>query len=178
MGQWFMTFAYLLVLLSIVGLVVLLLLAKGYWFARSDQPPSVSQLLPIDVDAFRNLIDVNEELYLRERLPPNEFRRIHRERMLAAVEYVRGAYGNAGVLVRIAQTARDSADAEIAEAAGKLFNNAVQLRWYALQVIPRFYVKAFVPGIGHAPDNLFDRYELLTRQALVIRRLGALARNA
>ena len=173
-----MAFAYTFVLVSVLGLVALLLLTKGYWFARKIDVPQTSDLVPIDVDAFRNLIDENEEVYLRERLPALEFRRIHRERMLAGIEYVKAAYANAGILVRIAEAARDSADPQIAEAAGKLFDNAVQLRWYAVQVIPRLYCKAVFPGIIRAPRNLFDRYDHVTRQALVLGRLGSIERSA
>ena len=171
-----MTFAYSLVFISVLGLAALLLLAKGYWYARNIQTPTTSELLPIDVDAFRNLIDESEELYLRERLPGGEFRKVQRERMLAAVEYVRAAYSNAGVLVRIAESARESADPQVAEAAGKLFDNAVQLRWFAVQVIPRLYFKMLFPGTSSAPRNLFDRYDILTRQALVLGRVGLTGR--
>lgn len=171
-----MNFAYFLVFLSILGLIALLLLGKGHWFARKAEVPSVSGLVPIDVEAFRNLIDESEELYLRERLPGHEFRKIHRERMLAAVEYVRAAYANAGILVKIAEAARESADPQMAEAAGKLFENAVQLRWYAVQVIPRLYFKVVFPGTSRAPRKLFDRYDILTRQALVLGRVGSVGR--
>ncbi len=172
-----MPFAYFLVLLSVLGLVALLALAKGHWFARSGRVPMSSELQPIDVDAFRNLIDENEQLYLCEHLPALEFRRIHCERMLAAIEYVKAAYANAGILVRIAQAAQDSPDPQVAEAAAKLFDNAVQLRWYAVQVIPRLYFKIVFPGTSYAPRNLFDQYDFVTRQALVLGRMGA-ARNA
>src|SRR5215831_12684608 len=127
-----MTFAYSIVVLSALGLVVLLLLAKGYWFARNTNVPSPRDLYVIDVEAFRNLIDEDEETFLRKHLPPREFRRVHRERMLAAVQYVRAAYHNAGILVTIAEAARQSADPQTAEAAGRLFDNAARLRWYAV----------------------------------------------
>ena len=173
-----MTFAYGLVFLSIVCLILLLVLGKGYWFARKTQIPSASELQPIDVDAFRNLIDEKEEAYLREHLPRREFCKVHRERMLAAVEYVKSAYANAGILVKIAESARESSDPEVALAAGKLFDNAVRLRWYAMQIIPRLYFKVLLPGANHAPRNLFDRYDTLTRQAVVLGRLGSAGRNA
>ena len=165
-----MTFAYFVVVLSAVGLVVLLLLAKGYWFARSTHVPSPADLYVIDVEAFRNLIDEDEEDFLRHHLPVREFRRIYRERMLAAVQYVRAAYHNAGILVTIAETARGSADPQVAEAAGRLFDNAARLRWYAAKVVPRLYFKVLFPGANHAPRQLFDRYDLLTRQAIMLGR--------
>jgi len=165
-----MTFAYSLVVLSALGLVVLLLLAKGYWFARSTNTPSSTDLYVIDVEAFRNLIDEDEEIFLRHHLPAREFRRVHRERMLAAVEYVRAAYHNAGILVPIAEAARASSDPQVAEAAGRLFDNATRLRWYAAKVVPRLYFKVLFPGAYHAPRQLFDRYDIVTRQAIMLGR--------
>ena len=89
-----MTLAVFFAILSALALVALVLLAKGHWFWRAATVPS--ELQRIDVEAFRNLIDESEEEYLRETLGSAAFRRIHRERMMAAVEYVRGAYRNAG----------------------------------------------------------------------------------
>lgn len=165
-----MTFAYSLVVLSVLGLVILLLLAKGYWFARSAKVPSPADLYSIDVEAFRNLIDEGEEAYLRDHLPAREFRRVHRERMLAAVEYVRAAYHNAGILVTISEVARESTDPQVAAAAGRLFDNATRLRWYAAKVVPRLYFKLLFPGTNQASRQLFEHYDRLTRQAIMLGR--------
>jgi len=173
-----MTLAVFFVILSALALVALVFLAKGHWFSRAVGGAHPLVLQPIDVDAFRNLIDESEEAYLREKLPPLEFRRVHRERMLAAVDYVRGAYRNAGVLVQIAQAARESEDPAIATAAGNLFENAVQLRWYAFQVIPRLYLAVLFPGRSPAPRRLVDRYDSLARQALVLSCMGSMGQNA
>lgn len=173
-----MPFAYFIVLLSVLALLGLLALAKGHWFARNTRVPGSSELQLIDVEAFRNLVDEDEEAYLRERLPSHAFRRIQRERMLAGIEYVKAAYANAGILVRIAEAGRESEDPQVAEAANKLFGDAVQLRWYTLQVIPRLYFKMLFPSVVKpAPRDLFDRYDFVTRQALVLGRLGSVTRN-
>jgi len=163
-----MNLAVFFVILSALALVTLVLLARGHWSGLGSDVRHPSELQPIDVNAFRNLIDENEEAYLRDSLSPGEFRRLHRERMLAAVDYVRGAYRNAGVLVQIAQTARESADPAIASAAENLFENAVRLRLYAIRVIPRLYVNALLPGRSLAPQRLVERYDSLTRQAVVL----------
>jgi hypothetical protein len=165
-----MTFAYSLVVLSALSLVVLLLLAKGYWFARSTTIPSPADLHVIDVEAFRNLIDDDEEAYLRHHLSARDFRRIYRERMLAAIEYVHAAYHNAGILVTIADAARESADPLVAETAGRLFENATRLRWYTAKVVPRLYFNLLFPGANHASRQLFDRYDTLTREAIMLGR--------
>src|SRR2546425_9222969 len=44
---------------------------------------------PIDLPAFLNLLDPAEEEFLRANLSPQVFRRIQRQRLLAAAEYVR-----------------------------------------------------------------------------------------
>ena len=172
-----MTVAYFLVALSIAALATLLLLARGQWYAKQDQPAGMAELQAIDVEAFRNLVDEQEVAYLRESLPWTEFRRVHRERMLAAIEYVWAAFGNAGILVSIAEAARESADPQVVAAAERLFDNATHLRWYAIQVIPRLYLSMLFPGTGHSPRNLFDRYDAVTRQALVLGGLAAAGRN-
>ena len=163
-----MTFAIFLVVLCALGLATILLLAKGLWFHPRAENRNPSKLQPIDVEAFRNLIDENEEAFLRGNLSPPEFRRVHRERMLAAAEYVRAAYWNAGVLVKIAEATRESQDPQIAEAAARLFGNAVALRWSSAQVIPRLYLGVVFPGGRNAARNLLERYDSIARQALVL----------
>jgi hypothetical protein len=88
--------------------------------------------------------------------------------MLAAVEYVHAAYHNAGILVTIADVARESADPQVAETAGRLFENATRLRWYAAKVVPRLYFNLLFPGANHASRQLFDRYDRLTREAIML----------
>ncbi len=173
-----MTLATLLVVLSALGLAAVLLLAKGHWFSRGSEGPSPTGLQSIDVEAFRNLVDDKEEAYLRGNLPPPEFRRVHRERVLAAVEYVRAAYHNAGVLVAIAEATRESADLQVSEASARLFNNAVALRWSAAQIIPRLYLSVVFPNSGSAARNLLERYDNVARQALVLGGLASAERTS
>ncbi len=173
-----MTFPIFIVVLSVLALAAVLLLARGLWSNRSGNAPTLTELQSIDVEAFRNLIDETEEAYLRGNLPRPEFGRVQRERMLAAVEYVRAAYHNAGVLVAIAQEARESADPQVMEAAARLFENAVALRWSAAQVIPRLYWNAVFFGGGGAARNLLERYDKVARQALVLSGLASAGRKA
>jgi hypothetical protein len=172
-----MTFAIWLAVLSALGLVALLLLSKGHWFSRRIEDPNATGLQAIDVEAFRNLIDENEEAYLRENLPPPEFRRLHRQRMLAAVEYAMAAYRNAGVLVKIAEAAREATDPQVADAAGRLFDNAVHLRWSAARVIPRLYWSAMFSGAHNSARNFLDGYDSAARQALALGGLASAGRK-
>ena len=162
---------------TIVVLVALLALSCLLWFARSQA--SVSKALEnpaehirgVDVEAFRNLIDPDEEEFLRTSLPPGEFRRIQRERLRAAVEYVSCAAHNAAILLRVADAGRRSSDPATAEAAQALVDNALRLRLYALHAVPRLYLGMIFPGSRISPAGIAESYEQMTR--LVVR-LGCL----
>ena len=156
------------VVLAFLGLLLILYIAKGHHSTAGNLDQLASQLRSVDVDAFRNLIDHREQDYLRERLPASEFRGIQRERMLAAVEYVRAAASNAAILIRLAEAARQTSDPAVAQAADKLLDNAIRLRLYAFRVIPRLYLGTLMPGISLFPIDLADAYDTITRQVVML----------
>ena len=69
-----MTISIILALLAL-SVPVIIRLAKG-----RAAIPRIEQLRSVDLRAFRNLMDPEEEDYLRQHLPAAEFRRIQRER--------------------------------------------------------------------------------------------------
>jgi hypothetical protein len=157
-------------------LVALAFLAGGFsvWLTKGraltaqalDNP--AEHIHAVDVEAFRNLVDPDEEDFLRTNLAPAEFRRIQRERLRAAVEYVSCAAQNAAVLLRLADAGRRSSDAATAEAAQKLVDNAIRLRLYALHAIPRLYIGMVLPGARISPVRIAERYEQMTRQVVLL----------
>jgi hypothetical protein len=159
-----------LVILTIAVFMIaaVLLLAAGR-LRSGTHGNSAEPLQPIDIDAFRNLISEPEELYLREHMPPHEFRTVHRERMLAASEYVWGAARNAGILIRLAERAKQNADREMVASAESLQDNAFRLRLYAWQTLPRLYFAALLPGAGSIPQALAESYDRLTRQMITLK---------
>jgi hypothetical protein len=163
-----MTIPVIFILVGLIGLSLLISLIVGR-SRKADLDALTAQLQPIDVNAFRNLIDEQEEEYLRMRLPAHEFRSIHRERMLAAADYVWATARNSGILVRLAQAAKDHPDPAVAAAAESLFENALQARLYALRIIPRVYLSMLFPDIRHTPDVVAERYETATRQVVMLR---------
>lgn len=127
-----------------------------------------TRLRPIDVDAFRNLIDEREEEFLRDSLRWYDFRRIHRERMLAALDYIRGAARNADILIRLAKAATSDPDPTVATAAQTLLENATRVRLYAFQLVPQLYLSMLVPGINHAPHSMAELYDKMTRLGVTL----------
>ncbi len=160
---------------GLLGLFLILYLAMGLRPKGGNLDELATQLRPIDVDAFRNLIDEREEEYLRERLPVREFRGVHRERMMAAVEYVWCATRNTSILMSLGEAAKQSSDPAVVAAADKLLENALRLRLYAMQSLPRLYLSMVFPHASAAPHFIAETYDTMTRQAIV---LGCLRRPA
>jgi hypothetical protein len=166
-----MTLAIVLVIIAAVGLAVILRLAV----ARSLQIPAgrnlAGQIQPIDVEAFRNLANPAEDAYLLRRLPPNEFRRVQRERLLAMSAYVQTAGRNATVLIEIGQAALTSGHAPTAEAARELVEQALLLRRNAAVVLLRIYISLAWPTTGRAAAPILRGYEQLSGRAMLLSRL-------
>src|SRR5271156_1715688 len=140
-----MIFSAIFVVIGLLALGLMFQLRRGHASARALENPA-AHIRSVDIDAFRNLIDPEEEDFLRRRLPPAEFRKIQRERLRAAVEYVSCAAQNAVILLRLGEAARGSPDPATAEAAEKLVDHAIRLRLYAFQAIPRLYIGIVFPG--------------------------------
>jgi hypothetical protein len=163
-----MTITLILVVLALLTLGFLVRLTKGRALTVEVLENPTEHIRSVDVEAFRNLVDPNEEEFLRTNLPPTEFRRIQRERLRAAVEYVSCAAQNAAILLRLADAGRRSSDPATAEAAQKLVDNALRLRLYALHAIPRLYLGMILPGSRISPARVAESYEQMTRLVVLL----------
>ena len=163
-----MTIPLVFAVVGFLALLVIIYLAKGHLSTGANLDELASKLRPVDVAAFRNLIDEREEEFLRQRLPAREFRSVHRERMLAAAEYVWCAAQNAAILIRLGEAAKQEPDPAVVAAADKLLENALRLRLYAFQVVPRLYFGVLFPSARLAPPSFADTYDTMTRQVLML----------
>lgn len=120
---------------------------------------------PVDLDAFRNLLDPKEEDFLRATLLPREFRLIQRERMRAAVDYVRNTSHNAAFLLRLGEAAARNADPRIAQTGRELIDSASRLRIYALLSSALLYFRILLPGARVSYGTLADNYQHLSALA-------------
>jgi len=162
-----MIITVILVALAFLALLFLFRAARGFTSSRRAEDPA-QQLRPVDVEAFRNLIDPDEEEFLRSHLPRADFRKIRRERLRAAVDYISCAAHNAAVLLPLAEAARQSPDPTTAQAAQNLIDNAIRLRLYAFRAIPWLYVSMIFPR-RFSPLPVVENYERMSRQ---VARLG------
>jgi hypothetical protein len=166
-----MTLAIILVIAAAVALIFILGVAVSRSLQLSAGTSLAAQLQPIDVEAFRNLIDPAEDDYLRRRLPAAEFRAVRRQRLRAMAAYVHIAGRNAAVLVRMGQAALAAGDAPTAEAARRLVDNALLLRRNSAFALLRIYVALAWPNSGLAAESVLRGYEKLNGSAMLLGRL-------
>jgi hypothetical protein len=170
-----MTFALTLVVVSALALLLLLWVAVGRRRQLSQPEDPAQAILPVDIEAFRNLIDPAEEQFLRTHLSRGEFHAVQRRRLLATLDYVRRASHNATILLRMGEAARRDADLRIAQAGQHLVDNALRLRLFTLFSMMRLYVGIALPGTRVSAGRLVENYQQLSglaRQLAVIRNPG------
>ena len=164
-----MSLAIVLIVASALALVLILTVSVSRTLQVSSKGPSGLQ--PIDVEAFRNLVDPTEDEYLRRRLLPTEFRAVRRERLRAVAAYVRAAGTNAALLVHIGQNALASSDTQTVEAARRLVNDALLLRRNATLVLMKIYVLLVWPNSGLIATPILHGYERMSGAAMLLGRL-------
>ena len=166
-----MIITVILVMFALLALLALVAVARG----RSEQITDIAalegKLRPVDVLAFSNLIDSDEEEFLRKNLSATIFRTVQRERIRAAVEYVECVAQNAAVLLRLGEAARTSADPEIATAGRELLELALKIRIYCLSAEIKLRARMVLPGVRVSPEAVSNSYENLTG---IVSRLGRL----
>jgi hypothetical protein len=162
-----------ILLIAFAGLLppAFFLIRRGRLPGRIPLDELVGHMRPVDVEAFSNLVDPEEESFLRSNLPGPLFRSIQRERLLAATEYVAAVSHNAAVLLRIGEAARHHVDPTVSEAGQEMANSAARLRLHCSLLSLRLWTAILVPGAGFTSASLVERYQHLSSLS---RRLGQL----
>ena len=166
-----MNLAIVLVIAAVVALGTILRLAVTQRLQAKRIANLGVAIRPIDIEAFRNLIDPAEDNYLRRRLPPARYRAVRRERLRAMAAYVHIAKSNAAVLVRVGGAALASGDPQLAGAAQQLVNDALLLRRNTAVARIRIYLALAWPNSGFAAVRVVQRYEQVSGAAMLLGRL-------
>jgi hypothetical protein len=160
-----MTLSFTLVFVALAILLLLLYLEGGRNSSLQQLDDLAGRTRPVDLEAFRNLVDPGEEDYLHSNLSRRQFRAVQRVRMRAALEYVRNAAHNAAFLLRLGEAASQSSDPRIAQAGSQLIKSALRLRAYALLSIAKLYVRMIFPEARLSYGRLADNYQHLSTLA-------------
>lgn len=157
-----------------LGLAVILLLfrvVRGQSVAIASIGDLEGQTIPVDLAAFRNLMDPADEAYLRSRLDRGEFRRIKRMRAIAATEYVGRVAHNAAILLRLGEMARGSTDPHTVAEAQRLVNGAIRVRLYAFVLTCTLYLEVVFPVTPTSPLRFVTAYQELVNRVTNLTRL-------
>jgi hypothetical protein len=165
------TLLVIVVLFAATALGVFFLWIRTKRRTGLDEAEVAARMSSVDLEAFRNLVDPEEEEYLRENLPPADFRVVQRERLLAALHYVVAVSQNAARLLQLGQAAKTSADPRVAEAGQHIVDNAVRLRLYALRARVRLYAKIAFPTAKLKPVDVASQYQEISNWASLLGRL-------
>jgi hypothetical protein len=161
----------LLIVFALVAVLVLLRAARRQRLPVPDLQALEEYTRPVDLAAFRNLIDPGEENFLREHLPAGEFRVIQRQRLRAALQYVERTAYNGAILLRLGEAARRDPNSEVAAAARELVNSALRLRLNARLATVVLYGRMVMPGARISVGRVTDTYETLTQGLVRLTRL-------
>jgi len=172
------TIFVLLILLAALTLVAVYLMGGALTRTATSEEELSRQIKPVDLEAFRNLIDAEEEEHLRTNLSASEFRSIERLRLRAAIDYLLAVSHNVDALLHFGQTARRSSDERIAEAARSLVENALRLRLLSAFAIAELCIRMVFPGTMLRPAGIADRYQQVAERAAQLGRLQYPGRGA
>lgn len=165
-----MTLAIFLVVVAILALISIFVYAVSRSLQISTDAPGL-QVQPIDIQAFRNLVDPAETDYLRRRLSASDFRTVQRRRLLAMAAYVEAARRNAAILITLGEPALSSSDPHTAEAAHQLVDQAMLLRRNAFFALMKIRAARAWPNSGLGVTPILSGYEGLNGSAMLLGRL-------
>jgi hypothetical protein len=157
-----MILSFTLVFIALAVLLLLLYLEGGQNDPIQRLDDLAGRTRPVDLEAFRNLMDPKEDDFLRSNLLPHEFRAIQRERALSAIDYILNTMHNAAVLLRLGEAATRSSNRSVALAGRQLAENAVRLRAYALLSVAKLGLRIVLPGARWSNGRLADTYQDLS----------------
>ena len=166
-----MIITILLILFALAALLFFVL--RGFRPSRltTSQAGLEANIHAVDLEAFRNLIDPEEEEFLRFHLPPREFRGIQRQRLRAAIDYLAAVSHNAAFLLHLGLSARRSADPRVVETAQNLVDNALRLRLFSALAICKLCLRIAFPSAVLQPGGIAELYQVMTERAAQLGRL-------
>jgi hypothetical protein len=142
-----------------------------YTAVRSRRKQSGQTFSPVDLNAFRALMDRDDELFMKEKLPRAKFTRLKRQRIRVTVRYVGRIASNASAVLHVGEAARQSSTPEVATAAAQVIELAAQIRLQCLVALAKLLLEYAMPSLQLTPAMLVPKYQSLREN---VRRLGDL----
>jgi hypothetical protein len=143
--------------LGIAAAAFLLFLCYQVWWQAGSTKEN-ENLLPLDLEAFRNLTDPEETRFLQVNLSPPDFRRIQRLRLRAAASYISVISENALRLVVIGRSVSADPDSETAAAGLDVVHRGLHLKLWCLLSLVKLNLAMIWPTLRSPSSTIADRY--------------------
>lgn len=160
---------YVVFAISIAVLLLLWTIVRGRRMQMLSPEAADLAIVPVDIDAFRNLTDVSQASFLREHLSRADYRRVERERYLAIADYLRRVVRNTGVILSLAHSARLSHQTDVEKQSAEMASAAFSLRVFCLLALTQAYAGYVLPGVGLSVGTVADSYDRLTARVWTMR---------
>ena len=147
-----MTITVLVVALALCAVVLF------YTAVRSRRKQAGQTFRPVDLNAFRALMDRDDELFMKEKLPRSEFFHLKRQRIRVIVRYVARIAANASAVLHVGEAARLSPMPEVADAAAQVMELAAQIRLQCLVAMAKLTMEYAIPSLQLTPAMLVPKY--------------------
>jgi hypothetical protein len=118
----------------------------------------------VDMAAFMNLSDPQEERYLQQNLPSAEFRQIQRERVIVMWEYLSRLSANTKLMVQAGQMVQHTSIGDTAVAARQFVSSAMQTRMAIFMAEGSLVLKFVFPATADPIHELARKYDSLSQR--------------
>ena len=132
-----------------------------YMAVRSRRKQAALAITPVDLRAFRTLMDRDDELFLREQLPRRKFFHLKRVRIRVTLRYVVRISANASAVLRMSAAARLSPSPAVAETAAQVMELAGQIRLQCMLALIKLSLEYAAPSLQLTPAMLAPKYQTL-----------------
>ena len=145
-----------------------------YMAVRSRRKQGGHGVRPVDLTAFRTLMDRDDELFLRRKLPRAKFSHLKRQRIRVTLRYVGRIASNASAVMQMGEAERLNPAPEVAGAAAQVMELATQIRLQCLVAMSKLALEYAVPSLQLTPAMLAPKYQSLRDS---VSRLGDLTQG-
>jgi hypothetical protein len=132
-----------------------------YMAVRSRRTQREQSFRTVDLNAFRTLMDRDDELFMRKKLPRAKFSRLKRQRIRVIMRYVSRIAANASAVMHIGEAARASSVPEVAQTATQVMELATQIRLQCLVALTKLSLEYAIPSLQLTPAMLAPKYQSL-----------------
>ena len=145
-------------LLACCVLLFLMVALTLVWILKGFMLTSTAKAADIDISAFRNVLSLEDNRVLRERLSEAQYRQLKRARVRTAQEYVRAMAANCSVIVAVVRAkAAETHTAEIS----LLVSDALRIRLLCLGFWIMLWAEFVFPNLEIRPTQIVGGYERL-----------------